>query len=262
MLWNPFQGKLIKTFKGHGYQVMDIAIAFDNGSFVSCGGDKQPFYWDVETGMVVRKVRGHDQMVNSVCFNSDASVFASASYDRTVKIWDGKTKSIEPIQVLEGARDSVTAVYLDDSEILTTSVDGCLRTYDLRMGQLRTDHLGCPVTSLTTSGSRDKVLLSCLDETLKLLDRFDGSLIREFGGHRNTEFKLDSTFFRNETLTVSGSEDGRLCWWNSENGETDSIQAHSRMVSGASTNPKSDHLLTSSSDTTIKLWNWELHPFI
>lgn len=233
---------------------MDIAVAFDNGSFVSGGGDKQPFLWDVTTGVVVRKVRGHEQMINSVCFNSDASVFASASYDQTAKIWDGRSRSIDAIQVLDGANDSVTTVFLDVSEILTSSVDGCFRTYDLRMGQLRTDHLGSPVTTLTPSPCGNFVLLSCLDGTLKLLDRHDGSLINDFSGHRNAEFKLDTSFFAKGAFAVSGSEDGRLCHWNVDSGEMGSVSAHSRMVSGVSTHPEGTYLLSSSSDTLIKMW--------
>lgn len=34
--------------------------------FVSCGGDRQIFQWDVMTGKPVRKFRGHDSDVNSV----------------------------------------------------------------------------------------------------------------------------------------------------------------------------------------------------
>lgn len=34
--------------------------------FVSCGGDRQIFQWDVMTGIPVRKFRGHDSEVNSV----------------------------------------------------------------------------------------------------------------------------------------------------------------------------------------------------
>lgn len=195
-------------------------------------------------------------MINSVCFNSDASVFASASYDQTAKVWDGRSRSMEPIQVLEGAKDSVTTVYLDESEILTTSVDGCFRTYDLRMGQLRTDHLGSPVASLSISPCGTQVLLSCLDGTIKLLDRHDGSLVHNLTGHTNTEFKMDSTFTHKGKYAISGSEDGRLCAWNVDSGKAiESVSAHSRMVSGVSIHPGvGEYLLTSSNDTLIKLW--------
>jgi mitogen-activated protein kinase organizer 1 len=47
-----------------------------------------------------------------------------------------------PIQVLEDAKDSVTSVQIKNYEIITGSVDGKLRTYDLRAGLLSTDVVG------------------------------------------------------------------------------------------------------------------------
>jgi mitogen-activated protein kinase organizer 1 len=255
ILWNPYEKKQIKTFKGHGYQVMDLAISYDNGAFVSCGGDKQPFLWDVGTGAVVRKLRGHTQMVNSVSFNSDASIFISGSYDQTAKIWDCKSNSIDAIQVLDQANDSVTGVTFGNFEIFTCSVDGCLRAYDLRMGQLRTDHLGVPITSLSLSLCERMILLSCLDGTLKVIDRADGSLIREFSGHQNKEFKIDSSFFQKDSFALTGSEDGSLHAWKMESGVESSTNAHQRMVSGISCHPEGEFVMTSSSDTTLKLWS-------
>lgn len=35
----------------------------DNSKIVSCGGDRQVFYWDVATGRVIRKFRGHGSEV-------------------------------------------------------------------------------------------------------------------------------------------------------------------------------------------------------
>lgn len=233
---------------------MDISIAFDNGSFVSGGGDKQPFLWDVGTGVVVRKVRGHEQMINSVFFNSDASIFISGSYDQTAKIWDCKSRSIDPIQVLDDAKDSVTGTVIGKNEIFTCSVDGCLRVYDLRMGQLRTDHIGVPLTCVSISESENLILLSCLDGTLKIIDRVSGALFREFTGHVNKEFKLDSSFYDSDAMVISGGEDGRLHAWDIESNAESSVQAHQRMVSGISCHPDGNYVLTSSSDTTIKLW--------
>lgn len=255
ILWNPHQNKLIKAFKGHGYQIMDLAIAHDNGSFVSGGGDKQPFLWDVGTGTVIRKFRGHDQTINAVAFSADSSIAASASYDRSTKLWDCKSRSIDPIQVLEGATDSVTAVTIGQEEIWTVSVDGSLRTYDLRMGQLRTDHTGQPLTSLSISKDERMALLSCLDSKLRIIDLSDGALLAEFGGHHNGEFKLDSIFLHGEAFVASGSEDGKVYTWNIESAQVSSIQAHDRMVSGLSAHPDGGYLLTCSADTTIKMWS-------
>lgn len=64
----------------------------------------------------------------------DDSVIVSGSYDATVKFWDCKSHSVKPIQVLEEARDSVSSLHVVGYEIVTGSVDGRMRVYDLRMG--------------------------------------------------------------------------------------------------------------------------------
>ncbi|EDL10997.1 RIKEN cDNA 1500041N16, isoform CRA_b, partial [Mus musculus] len=58
-LWNPLRGTLLRTYSGHGYEVLDAAGSFDNSHLCSGGGDKTVVLWDVATGQVVRKFRGH-----------------------------------------------------------------------------------------------------------------------------------------------------------------------------------------------------------
>ena len=48
-----------------------------------------------------------------------------------------------PLQILDDAKDSVVDIHIAGDRIFTASVDGYLRTYDLRAGQLRQDFLDC-----------------------------------------------------------------------------------------------------------------------
>lgn len=72
----------------------------------------------------------------------DGSVVISGSYDATVRLWDCKSQSTKPIQVLEEARDSVSSLHVVGHEIVTGSVDGRMRVYDLRMGMTFVDVIG------------------------------------------------------------------------------------------------------------------------
>jgi mitogen-activated protein kinase organizer 1 len=47
-----------------------------------------------------------------------------------------------PIQSLEEAKDAIQTLYVGSNEIVSGSVDGHVRTYDLRKGQLTSDYLG------------------------------------------------------------------------------------------------------------------------
>lgn len=66
----------------------------------------------------------------------------SGSFDATVRLWDCKAGSTKPIQVLEEAGDSVSSVHVVGCEIVTGSVDGRVRVYDLRMGMVFADMIG------------------------------------------------------------------------------------------------------------------------
>ena len=88
-LWNPARddetgrgtgGLLVKTYSGpHAHEVSDVAISDDKARFVSCGGDKAAFAWDVATGQVIRKLEGHTQRLNAVCLCGPGAVWCCAS---------------------------------------------------------------------------------------------------------------------------------------------------------------------------------------
>lgn len=58
-LWNPYRGILLKTYLGHGYEVLDAQGSCDSSQIASCGMDKAVMLWDVSTGQVLRRFRGH-----------------------------------------------------------------------------------------------------------------------------------------------------------------------------------------------------------
>lgn len=57
--------------------------------------------------------------------------------------FDGyRSQSRQAIQVLDEARDAVQTMHVGPTTIITGSVDGHVRTYDLRKGELRADFIG------------------------------------------------------------------------------------------------------------------------
>lgn len=73
--------------------------------------------------------------MNSVKFNEYGSVVVSAGYDQSVRAWDCRSQSTEPIQIINTFTDSVMSVCLTKTEIIAGSVDGTVRTFDIRMGR-------------------------------------------------------------------------------------------------------------------------------
>ncbi|KAK3279287.1 hypothetical protein CYMTET_12816, partial [Cymbomonas tetramitiformis] len=206
-LWNPHRELCIKSYEGHGQEVRDVVATVDNSRLASCGGDKQVFYWDVPTGRTIRRFRGHDGAVNSVVFGGDCSVVVTAGYDQAVKFWDCRSQSIDAIQTLTGFKDSVSTVRVQGTCVVAGSVDGTVRTYDVRRGRVTTDDLVQPVTFMQLSHDHRCVVAGCLDATIRLMDRASGQVLNTFEGHTNTSLKLECCTTNSDAYVVNTPTD-------------------------------------------------------
>lgn len=57
-------------------------------------------------------------------------------------LWDVRSRVLEPVQCLNEAKDSISSVRVSDHEILTSSFDGKIRRYDIRIGEMNADYMG------------------------------------------------------------------------------------------------------------------------
>ncbi|KAH6626237.1 WD40-repeat-containing domain protein [Chaetomium sp. MPI-SDFR-AT-0129] len=240
----PPAGKLIQTYTSHTYEVLSLAISPSNARFVSAGGDRAVLLWDVATAQAIRRLgasstaHSHTGRVNAVCFaglggndDDEANLVVSGGLDATVRLWDLRSHTGgsggKPIQVLQEARDAVTALAVDGADgaqILAASVDGRVRTYDVRMGRCVTDVFPASVTSLSLARDGKTVLVGSLDSKIRLMDRRDGSCLRTYaaggaaggdnmpddevssGGWRNEELRVQSVLGGGERFVVAGDE--------------------------------------------------------
>ncbi|KAJ3022439.1 UNVERIFIED_CONTAM: WD repeat-containing protein 83 [Siphonaria sp. JEL0065] len=253
-LWNPLTGLCVKTYSGHGKEVLGIAISPDNTKFTSVSGDKAAILWDVATGRSIRKFTGHSARINDVDFNFDSSVVVTGSYDATVRFWDCRAMSHTPIQVLTEAKDSVSSIHVTKQEVLTASIDGRLRVYDIRMGMCSVDDVGHSITSARFSNDENCILASALDGVIRLFDKENGELLASYKGHKNMDYKIISTLSNDDAHVISGSEDGRICFWDLVEGTLEStINAHGtgalgKLVTCVAYHPKEDALVSTSTD--------------
>ncbi|XP_069460205.1 WD repeat domain-containing protein 83 [Ambystoma mexicanum] len=253
-LWNPHRGTHLKTYSGHGYEVLDAAGSFDNSQLCSCGSDKTVVLWDVAKGQVIRKFRGHAGKVNCVQFNEEATVILSGSIDSTIRCWDCRSRRPDPIQILDEAKDGVSSIKVSDHEILSGSVDGQIRRYDLRTGEMCADFVGSPITCVSFSKDGQCSLAASLDSTLRLLDKDTGELLGGYTGHKNQDYKLDCCLTEKDTHVVSCSEDGKVYFWDLVEGSLSlSLPVGKGVVQSLSYHPKETCMLTAT-EGCVQLW--------
>lgn len=233
-LWSYRKGLLLKTYNGHRYEVLDVAASSDSSTIVSAGIDKVALIWDVTAAHVIRALRGHSGQINAVKYNKESSIVITASFDGTVRLWDVKSKSRDPIQFLDEAKDSVSSVSVSDHEIITGSLDGKVRRYDIRQGMLHVDDVQASVGNVCFTGDTQCILANCLNSSLYLIDKDSGDILQHFKGHKNETYRIDGSLTKNDAIVLSGSEDGFVyCWSLTEVSLcNDFIHHNSKLITG------------------------------
>lgn len=232
---------------------------------------------DLVTNQVLRRLQGHSGRINSVAASDDGDCYLSASYDATVCIWDGRARSsTKPIQILRDAKDSVTSVQVvqergvdksmasAEALIRTSSVDGIVRTYDVRRGLLKCDDVGSAITGMAMTHDGQCLATSCLDGTIRLIELGTGELLNTYHGmHISGRYALDVGILANDATVVSGSEDGCCVLYDLVRAtqvqslqHDDNIGNAARPLCSIATHPtKSSVVLTAGYDSKNVVWD-------
>jgi len=255
----------IQTYNdGHVHPI--YALTTDRASTVLLSAsDRTLLSTDLVTAQAKRRFWGHTARIEYVaCLggeNSNADddaaayglgeeIYASASYDSTIRLWDSRSRSNDPLMILTDAKDAVTCVAPapntgqgSEAQIITSSVDGRMRTYDLRMARLITEDITSgeeecnrvPITSFSISSNTPRkssgdsgslVAASCLDGTIRIWNRVGSSSTNDDGMrldnnrktkrrvhklhsyHTSDKYKIGCAFTSDNKYIISGSECG------------------------------------------------------
>jgi mitogen-activated protein kinase organizer 1 len=178
-----------------------------------------------------------------------------------VRVWDLRAGGRDAMQVLAEFKDSVTSVACAPSQIVAGSVDGCLRTYDIRAGVVHCDDLLSPVTHVSLTSDARCVLSACLGGNAKLTDLASGKLMLEYSGHTHSAFKVECGLLADDRSVVCGSEDGAVHVWDFTTARPrPTLRAHSKCTSSVAPHPDKEQLISASLDGTMKLWDFGLNP--
>jgi WD40 repeat protein len=134
-----------------------------------------------------------------------------------------ETSAITPSQKFEGHTDTVLGIVHppDGQRIITCSLDGSLRVWDLESGkQIGEDWRDgeSAVKTIALSPDGKKVVCGSLDGAVRLWDIDTCKIISKWTGH--TRVVGSVCWSRDGRRVLSGSSDGTTRQWDVENGET------------------------------------------
>lgn len=264
-LWNPMSGLLVRTFSCTAREARDCAAEPSGKRVAAASADKQLPIVDVHRGMTIRKLKGHAEGgSHCIRWRSGDSVLVSGGFDRCLRFWDARSWNADAIEDVTVASDAVlcaTVPSYDATEVLAGAADGYIATVDIRKGIIVKDYAGGPVLSLSISGDRQCMLACVLDEheqqgVMRLFDRRGGEPLASYRGFACNGAKVCSCFTWDDSHSVAGGEDGRICSWELVSAElAHELQAFSpgTTVTDLSQHPSSLNLLASGTDGSIRL---------
>jgi mitogen-activated protein kinase organizer 1 len=205
----------------------------------------------------------------------------TGSYDKTLSFWDLRSHSRDPIQTLSDFQDSVTSIVSPSSSsscngyVIAGSIDGKLRSYDMRVGLMHVDDLKDPITCIRMAANEKVAVSMCLGGCIRVNEITTGKPLQSIqGGHVHDKYKAEccvssvrapkgsvSTNSTSSTKIFSASEDGRVVCYDFITGKilyNSPLPVHNRAISSIVHHHKDPFFVTSAYDGSIKCWNYNI----
>jgi WD40 repeat protein len=200
-------------------EVKTLAVSADGKLLATAGADHEIRLWDLATGKLVKTLAGHSAAVSSICFSADAKLLYSASLDKSIRRWqlaDGKQAG----QI--DTPGAVTAITLINGGAQVASAGGDNRIRIWKTPQSASEPAAKPIREIT--GTTKPVV----------------SLV---------------TMPQRPSQIVSGSEDGLMCLWETNDGKQIRQFKHGGAITAVAVRPDGQRLASAGADKIAKLWN-------
>ena len=228
----------VRTFKGHGGSVKQVAVSRDGTRALSCSGvqgDRSVRLWEVATGREIRTFDTSGKQILAVRFSKDDRRAVGAGFGGDIYIWNVATGDL--FTTLSTDKEVVTDLDVtpDDRFLLCTThkraYPSAKPVSDLSSAQLwdldaenvvwQFDHSGWLETCRFLR-DEERVVVAGRQTgcAVHLLDRATGDELRKFNLGNVTDHQIEELAVSHDgRLIATASELGYVCLWDAGAGE-------------------------------------------
>jgi len=270
ILWRSSDGKEIRSFRGSASGIKYLEFSKAGTGILSLGDDGTCIAWDVMTGKQINRINTDGRKFTCASFSPDGLQIVTGSLRSGMSVWDlqsgGERMNLVPVpsdlyseKGFDYPETGTIAFSNDGQFILAGSGDNTAILFDGKSGKeirkFKKTFSTCTscITDAAITPDNKYVLLTCSD-SIKMFDRANGTLIREFYGQGSPEKISVST----DNRYVYGIEYGTAEAWDLKSGKL-VIKAgdySDNKVLAAAISPDGKQILTGGEKRVAEAWDF------
>jgi len=265
-IWNSETGATLFELKGHNSWVTCCRFTTKGDLIISSSQDSTIKIWDAKKGVLLRTLKGPGPIREFKIFPDGKKIITVFHNEKSIQIWDLWNGTLLKTFSASFGQPHSCDISPDGSWIIVGSDHYPEDKYILHLLNSKTGvvnksfeaHLNS-INSCCFFPNGRKLVSTSYDETVKVWNVSDGSLIMALEGH--SESVNSCAVSPDGKLIITASDDHSLKLWNATSGKLIStFKGHSGEVAACSFFPDGKKFITASRDQTIKVCDVDGNP--
>ena len=253
-IWEGIRPLFPRVMQAHTWPVNMAVFSLDGKQIVSAAADDAIVIWNAITCEILHTLTDHLDVVNSVSFSTNGLYIVSASDDKTVRIWSSQTGDL--LQTLQGHTDKVKyAVFSPEGRyVVSVSADKTIRIWNVATGLPIKTLAGhsATINSVCFSSDGKTFITTSNDNCIRI---WDASFAKFDSINTFTNKPQKTLSYPDHTRNIEAKGNRISIYSTGYEHLFYDFEAHSEDIISISLSSDIRHIVSTSTDFTIKIWN-------